>query len=199
MQFVQLTTQIVRFSSGNKAFFKHVFYFLCHSFGAKIEYKIYSYWTLSNHSQRPLTSFWINNDNIYLQYSKAISACNHKYIQHECMCAHHEVTMLTLELVWHLQWELLSGFFSPLKFKNMDKKKSFQPTIVWKLVPCSTWTVSLKRSPNTDMKTQKKSEATFLLSCNQLTWVRLRVRPLHVLFLLSLHKDFVHIVFVWFD
>lgn len=117
MQFVQLTTQIVRFSSGNKAFFKHVFYFLCHSFGAKIEYKIYRYWTLSNHSQRPLTSFWINNDNIYLQHSKAISACNHKYIQHECMCAHHhEVTMLTL-----LQWELLC--FLPLKSSKHGQKE----------------------------------------------------------------------------
>lgn len=122
MQFVQLTTQIVRFSSGNKAFFKHVFYFLCHSFGAKIEYKIYKYWTLSNHSQRPLTSFWINNDNIYLQHSKAISACNHKYIQHECMCAHHhEVTMLTLELVWHLQWELRRFF--PLEVQKHGQKE----------------------------------------------------------------------------
>lgn len=34
MQFVQSTTQIVQFSSGNKAFL-NIFSFFCHSFGAK--------------------------------------------------------------------------------------------------------------------------------------------------------------------
>lgn len=34
MQFVQSTTQIVQFSSGNKAFF-NIFFFFCHSFGAR--------------------------------------------------------------------------------------------------------------------------------------------------------------------
>lgn len=38
MQFVQSTTQVVQFSSGNKAFFlqkkKHILFF-CHSFGAR--------------------------------------------------------------------------------------------------------------------------------------------------------------------
>lgn len=192
MQFVQLTTQIVRFSSGNKAFFKHVFYFLCHSFGAKIEYKIYSYWTLSNHSQRPLTSFWINNDNIYLQYSKAISACNHKYIQHECMCAHHEVTMLTLELVWHLQWELLSGFFFPFKVQKHGQKEELPTNDSLEACTLLYLDSLFEEVPNTDMKTRKNSEATFPPSCLSRpewgSWFHckiLRVRPLHLLFLLS--------------
>lgn len=34
MQFVQSTTQMVQFSSGNKAFL-NIFFFFCHSFGAR--------------------------------------------------------------------------------------------------------------------------------------------------------------------
>lgn len=129
MQFVQLTTQIVQFSLGNKAFLNIFSFFLLPFLWSLTEYKIYSYWTLSNHSQRPLRSIWINNDNIYLQHSKAICVC---FINISTWM--YEVSMLTLG--WHLLWWICTFFLSFLfhqDLKRWRKTKASVPTAGWSL------------------------------------------------------------------
>lgn len=90
MQFVQSTTQIVQFSSGNKASFFETFFFFS-AIPLELEHNTKcTVIELCKITHRPLRSIRINIDNIYLQHSKAILECNHKYSRHECMYAHFE-------------------------------------------------------------------------------------------------------------
>lgn len=142
MQFVQSTTQIVQFSSGNKAFFKHVFF---SAIPLELEHNTkYTVIELCKITHRGLweafesTLTILNYSTLKLFLNVIINRADMNVCMH--ILNAYEVTMLKhlhLLKVWHhLQWKL--NKLSRPRFNTVTWKKNnrIQTSDVWKVVPC---------------------------------------------------------------